>query len=493
MINIKIELKKLRDTGEYSPNQLKEIKEQWEYENEVEKEKERERKQQERERKQQEREEARRKKLERLGKYRTEQGRFLHYLVAEDMTKENPCINVNGSIAIWDGYAYTFDVLEFVRTRIKEYDKETTKRDRIEVYNTIVDNIYDYPKFTQVDKYRIAFDNGVLNINTLEFETGTHQEYAILNHIPHEYIEGVEEQEEVKTWLKNLADNDENVYSLLLQLIGYPMLVNCNLRTAFMLMGKAQGGKTKFMEHVQFLYGSKNYTTFDIDEINGRFNKVQTCGKLFNYSDDIDSGYIEKPNFLKRLISGLSLMQVEKKGIDGYGLPFYAKIIMSMNEFPKIKLDSDITAWKSRLNIINFKHKFDKNPRYDEWANETLRNTEAISWLITEAVKAINKAVDDGQFCYLDESSFNRFVENINPILSEAIEKSIDDWKEVYDVKKWYDEQKELNASKTSFNSFMKMFNSVSTNKEIYKTRHTSKKTKITTYVYRVREIKQQQ
>ena len=39
MINIKIELKKLKDTGEYSPNQLKEIKERWEYENEVEKEK----------------------------------------------------------------------------------------------------------------------------------------------------------------------------------------------------------------------------------------------------------------------------------------------------------------------------------------------------------------------------------------------------------------------------------------------------------------------
>ncbi len=106
------------------------------------------------------------------------------------MTKDNPCINVNGSIAIWDGYAYTFDVLEFVRTRINEFDKETTKRERIEVYNTIVDNIYDYPKFTQVDKYRVAFDNGVLNINTLEFETGKHKEYAILNHIPHDYIEG---------------------------------------------------------------------------------------------------------------------------------------------------------------------------------------------------------------------------------------------------------------------------------------------------------------
>lgn len=477
MINIKIEMKKLKDTGDYSPNQLAEIKEQWEYENAVEKQK-----------IQDERDRKKREKLARLGKYRTEQGRFLHYLVAEDMIKDNPCININGSIAIWDGCSYTFDVSDFVRTRINEYDRETTKRDRVEVYNTIVDNIYDYPKFSEVDKYRIAFNNGVLNVNTLEFETGTHQEYAILNHIPHDYIEGVEEQTEVKQWLMNLADNDDRVYKLLLQLIGYPMLVNCNLRTAFMLMGKAQGGKTKFMEHVQFLYGSKNYTTFDIDEINGRFNKVLSCGKLFNYSDDIDSGYIEKPNFLKRLISGLSLMQVEKKGIDGYGLPFYAKIIMSMNEFPKIKLDSDITAWKTRLNIINFKHKFDKNPKYDEWVDKTLRTKDAISWLITEAVKAINEAIENGKFCYLDEEAFNMFIENINPILSEALDMSIDKWKEVYDVKKWYGEQKEITASKTSFNSFMKMFNSVSTDKEIYRTRQQVKALNSYIYVYRVRE-----
>lgn len=477
MINITEELKKLKATGEYSPNQLKEMKEQMKEHNEQERE-------EERKRKQQEREEEKERKLEEraklLGEYRNPKtGRFLHYKVAEDLVHDYPCININGSTAIWTGRAYTFDVLEFVRTKVPEYDNETTKANRMEVYNTIVDCSYMYPKFSEVDKYRIAFNNGVLNVNTLDFETGTHQEYAILNHIPHDYIEDVEEQTEVKQWLMNLADNDENVYGLLLQLIGYPMLVNCNLRTAFMLMGKAQGGKTKFVEHIQFLYGNKNYTTFDIDEINHRFNKVQTCGKLFNYSDDIDAGYIEKPNFLKRLISGLSLMQVEKKGVDGYGLPFYAKIIMSMNEFPKIKLDSDITAWKSRLNIINFKHKFEKNPRYDEWAEKTLRNPLAVSWLIQESVKAINKAVEVGEFCYYDEQLFHKFIENINPILTKALEKSLDDWKEVYDIKVWYNEEKELTESKTSFNAFMKMFNSVSTKYEIKKTRNKTEKSGI--------------
>ena len=472
MYNVQAEMKKYRDTGDYSKNELAKLEEEMKQANK-----------EERERKARER-------VEMLGDYRNpKSGAFLHYKLACDLIADYPCININGSIAIWDGNSYTFEVLDFVRMKVTEYDATTTKTNRNEVYNTIVDNAYSYPRFAEVDKYRIAFNNGVLNLNTLEFERGLHPEYAILNYLPHDYIEDVEEQKEVKNWLMNLADNDERVYNLLLQLVGYPMLVNCNLRTAFMLMGKAQGGKTKFVEHMQFLYGNKNYTTFDIAEINNRFNKAIGCGKLFNYSDDIDAGYIEKPNFLKRLISGLSLMQVEKKGIDGYSLPYYAKIIMSMNEFPKIKLDSDITAWKSRLNIINFKHKFDKNPRYDEWAEKTLRNPMAISWLIKVAVQAINKAVEKGEFCYYDDELFNKFIENINPILMKALEMTLDDWQEVYDVKVWYDDQKSLNESKTSFNAFMKMFNSVSTTKEIKPTTKqsiTGKKI----YLYKVREKK---
>ena len=485
MIKIREELKKLRATGQYSPNQLKEFKEQWQLDNEVEREEEKERKLRERE---EEKERKLRERAAALGEYRNpKSGAFLHAKLAKDLVHDYPCININGAVAIWDGNAYTFNVLEFVRLKVPEYDDATTKTNRTEVYNTIADSAYMYPKYTEVDKYRIAFNNGVLNVNTLEFEEGTHPEYAILNHLPHDYIEDADEQPEVKNWLMTLADNDENVYNLLLQLIGYPMLINCNLRTAFMLMGKAQGGKTKFVEHMEFLYNSKNYTTFDVSEINARFNKVLGCGKLFNYSDDIDAGYIEKPNFLKRLISGLSLMQVEKKGIDGYGLPYYAKLIMSMNEFPKIKLDSDITAWKSRLNIINFKHKFGKNPRYDEWAEKTLRNPLAISWLIKEAALAINKAVDAGEFCYYDEELFNKFIENINPILVSALDMSLDEWKEVSDVKAWYDDQRRLNESKTSFSAFMKMFNSVATTLEIYRTRKKSKMTDRYTYYYAVR------
>ncbi len=426
-----------------------------------------------------------------MNKYRGEHNKFLHYLMAKDIVEQHEFCVINDTIYIWWEGKYVPDIQDKINLLGIKLDPSTTKTNRTEVYNTIVGFKSTFRKFAQVDPYKIAFMNGVLDLRTLDFYKDNLQDFAVCNRIPWNYNINVEAQPQVQEQIKRWADYDENVEALLYQLIGYPMLVNCNLRTMFLLHGSAQGGKTKFVEYIEHLYGVENYSTFDIDEVNRRFNKAQICGKLFNYSDDIDAGYIEKPNFLKRLISGVTTMQVENKGKDGYKAPFYAKLIMSMNDFPKIKLDSDITAWQSRFNIIHFKHKFDKNPKYDEWAEKTLRNPQAVSWLIQESVKAINKAVDKGEFCYYDDELFNKFIENINPILMKALQMTLDDWQEVYNVKKWYDEQKELNESRTSFNAFVKIFNGVSTDLEIHKTRTKNEKSGIYVTRFRVREKQQ--
>ena len=110
MYNIQFEMKKYRDTGDYSKNELIKLEEEMRQANKEEKE----RKANERARD--------------LGEYRNpKSGAFLHAKVAEAIVRDYPCININGSVAIWDGNSYTFDVLEFVRTKVTEYDDATTK------------------------------------------------------------------------------------------------------------------------------------------------------------------------------------------------------------------------------------------------------------------------------------------------------------------------------------------------------------------------------
>ena len=396
-------------------------------------------------------------------------GGFMHYEMAKDITDQFDFCTINDTLYIWWEGKYTPDVQDKINLIGIQLDPTTTKTNRLEVYNTITGFKSTFKKFAQVDPYKIAFMNGVLDLRTLEFYTDDLQQFAVCNRIPWRYNSEPEDQPQVREQIKKWADYDEDVEKLLYQLIGYPMLVNCNLRTMFLLHGSAQGGKTKFLEYIEYLYGPENYSTFDLDEVNRRFNKAQICGKLFNYSDDIDAGYIEKPNFLKRLISGITTMQVENKGKDGYKSPFYAKLIMSMNEFPKIKIDSDVSAWRSRFNIIHFKHKFEKNPKYDTWEQENLKTEAAIEWLLQQAAQAIHIAIEDGDFCYNDNSQFDNFLKNNTPFMHEALSLSIEDWQQ-QGVKGWYENNVKDYGSQISFKAFIAQFNKLSSNIELYRT-----------------------
>lgn len=421
-----------------------------------------------------------------MSRYRGKGNIFLHYEMASDIINEYDFCTINDTIYIWWDGKYTPDVQDKVNLIGIMLDPTTTKTNRTEVYNTITGFKSTFRKFAEVDKYKIAFENGVLDLSTMKFETELLQQFAVCNKIPWNYNQDPEEQPQVREQIKKWADYDENTEKLLYQLIGYPMLVNCNLRTMFLLHGSAQGGKTKFVEYMEYVYGPENYGTFDIEEINKRFNKAQICGKLFNYSDDIDAGYIEKPNFLKRLISGITSMQVENKGKDGYKSPFYAKLIMSMNEFPKIKMDSDVTAWQSRFNIIHFKHKFEKNPMYDEWEKQNLKTQEAIEWLLQQSTKAIHDAIINGGFCYNDTKQFNDFLENNAPLMYDALNMTIDDWEEYNDIKQWFKNIVNDYGSQMSFKTFMNTFNKQSEMLKIYRT--TTSKNGIIKAVYKVKE-----
>lgn len=452
LYNIQAEMKKLRDTGDYSKNELARREAEMKQHNE------------------EEREQRKHEQFTNLGPYRNPKtGGFLHYEMARDIIDQYDFCTINNTLYIWWDGKYTPEVQDKINLIGIKLDPTTIKTNRTEVYNTIVGFKSTFRAFAQVDPYKIAFMNGVLDLSTLEFYTEDLEQFAVCNRIPWNYNDDPEDQPQVKEQIKKWADYDDNIEKLLYQLIGYPMLINCNLRTMFLLHGSAQGGKTKFVEYIEYLYGNENYATFDIEEVNKRFNKAQICGKLFNYSDDIDAGYIDKPNFLKRLISGMTSMQVENKGKDGYKAPFYAKLIMSMNEFPKMKMDSDVTAWASRLNIIHFKHKFEKNPCYNQWEQENLKTKEAVEWLLQQSALAIHDAIETGDFCYNDITQFDNFLQNNAPFMHEALSLSLKDW-EQQGVKGWFDINSKEFGSQISFKAFMSQFNKLSNNIEIYRT-----------------------
>ena len=423
-----------------------------------------------------------------MSKYGTSEKGFRHWEMADDIVNNNEFRMIGGTLYMYYDGVYTPNVEDIVIKLAFKMDPTTSDANRKEVFRSIKTLSVDFKQFPEIDKYKIAFNNGVLDLRTLQFYTYNLYEYAVCNKVNWNYNPNAEDQPQVREQIKKWADNNKDIEKLLYQLIGYPMLVNCNLRTMFILYGRGCCGKTKFMEWVEYIYGTNNYSVFDLDKIDDRFNRAVACGKLFNYSDDLDPSYFEKPGKLKRMISGVS-MQAENKGKDIYKAEFYSKLIISANEFPKIKMEKDQSAWQSRLNIIPFTHVFDVNPLYDVWEKENLKTTEAIEWIIKEAVLAIHDAVKAGEFCYNDQVMRDAFFENNNPFVFEASKKTIGDWGNyVDDFKKWFNHYKDDYGVKMSLNAFITMFNEMSETCKIVATTRRNKHTDKIEKYYAIRE-----
>ena len=415
--------------------------------------------------------------------YRGVRDKFLHNEMARDIMNEYRFCKIAGTMYIWNGKHYTPNVEEIIKAIAYQLEPDASTSQYAEVWEKCKQLItptpfkgceITLPEFNDVDPYRIAFNNGILNLFDMKFETTDGWKYPICNYIPRDYKPDAPEVPEVTKIIREWANNDDAVEKLLWEVIGFPMLVDCNLKTIFFLYGDGDCGKSTFAKYMQDLYTNSNFTSFDISEINNRFNKAQACNKLFNFGDEINSGYIKEPNFLKRLNSGLP-MQCEKKGQDGYQAPFYSKLIFAMNDFPKIKIEGNMDAWE-RINIIAFRNKFKKTASFKEEIGKKIYTEEAFEYVVRRSAEAIHKVIERGHFDHRDPELFKEFMGNNEPMMCYALDKTFEDWNkfknsnDMADPKYWWDHAKGEYKYQGSWDSFWKKFNRQSTKFKIYRT-----------------------
>ena len=267
------------------------------------------------------------------------------------------------------------------------------------------------------DANLIAFKNGVLNIADDTF-TDFSPEYVITNKIPHNYnpdaksdlLEGV-------MW--KLACEDENVYNLLYQSIGYCFYRRNELRKSFFLLGEKRNGKSTFLDMVGTLLGEDNTANLDLCEIGDRFRTAELTGKLANIGDDINDEWVSNTAIFKKVVSG-DTVTAERKGKDPFKLRSFAKFFFSANSLPRLGRGKDSSAVLDRLVVIPFDAKFTKDdPDYDPFIKYKLRGEDVMEALIAKAVPALRTVLIDQEFdtCEKVKKNIEEFEKSNNPIL----------------------------------------------------------------------------
>ena len=317
---------------------------------------------------------------------------FLHDKFAEHIKRVHRVTKINGNLHQFVDGVYTHDLKALQRLMIMEIPKLTDaqRREALKQLDLLCDEM------AQPDRHFIAFNNGLLNINTgdlLPFSSNV----IVTNRIPWDYNPHAYDKL-MDTTLDKICCNDPEIRMLIEEMLGACFYSSSTVGggKSFFLTGAKGNGKSTLLDIIKIVLGKNNYSSLDLKEIDERFKTVMLFGKLANIGDDIDSGYKSSTSIFKKIVTGNTIV-AEYKGENSFEFDPYATLIFSVNEPPRI--NDPTGAVQRRLQIIPLKAQFSETDAdYDPEIKFKLERQAAIEYVAALGVDGLKRVLKNKRY-----------------------------------------------------------------------------------------------
>ena len=349
-------------------------------------------------------------------------GTFLFDKFAEYLKNEHRIVKIGQTLHVYrDGVYVSGDIL--IENAMIKHLPMLSRAKRKEVIDYLDVLIQDEAPAADADY--IAFANGIYDLKTGSLMPFS-PEFVITNKIPWEYDPTVWSEFADKT-LRRLACDDQGIYDLLEEVIGYLFYRRNELRKSFILLGDKANGKSTYLDMLKTLLGDGNTSALDLSELGERFKTAELFGKLANIGDDIGDEFIANPAVFKKLVSG-DRVNAERKGQDPFDFSSYAKLLFSANSMPRIR--DKTGAVLDRIVLVPFKAQFSKDdPDFDPYIKYKLRSPEVMSHLINIGLKGLERVLANRSFTTPEavEVELEAYAVVNNPVLDFFHETPVDE------------------------------------------------------------------
>lgn len=316
--------------------------------------------------------------------------KFDHNKVARKLIEEHGAAFVDGMPALReDGGRYLTGWDAFDAAIIDMHD-DCTVSNRREVKAYIQAKA---PRLRQSPWNLIAFENGVLDVLTMEFRDWLPSD-VIPNVIPHKWNPDAR-SETLDHTLDRMACGDVSVLCNLTEFIGVCMMRSVKRCPVFpVLIGEGSNGKSTYIGLLKDVVGDDNISGLQPKDITARFLGAHIVGKTANLGDDIASGYLDDKDcaIIKSVATG-DLMFTDVKGGTGFKFEPYCTMVFSCNAFPRL---ADTTpGFMRRFMPIEFNAVFSNaDPDFDPMIGEKLREEETLEYACVLGVQGLRRVID---------------------------------------------------------------------------------------------------
>ncbi|WP_156790276.1 phage/plasmid primase, P4 family [Falseniella ignava] len=218
-------------------------------------------------------------------------------------------------------------------------------------------------------------------------------------------------------WLQSIACNDDEIVTLLWQVINEAINPNHTRNKIGFLIGDGNSGKGTFQTLLQNLIGTENIASLKPPQFADRFSKEMLVGKVCNIGDDISNAYLDEVSDLMSIATG-DVVTIEPKGKPVYAVNLKLFCLFSGNSMPNVRNKSQ--GWHRRMLLIPFNADFNGLYNDPRIKNTFLNNKAILEYVLKTALelqfetfivpKSVKAEIDKYKF----ENDFYRaFVEEV--------------------------------------------------------------------------------
>ena len=353
---------------------------------------------------------------EKTGKVTVPQVPF--YVIAKFLFAHIPIIKTgsNEDTALLFFYDFSKGIYTANDDYIKTCIKKIEIRYKLTKLKDVTEDLRANTRFRKPPRldYLIAVGNGLFNAKTKELEPFDPKHFITAKVDTNYNIHALTNYELIKNtyfnfdeWLKSIACNDDEIVTLLWQLINEAVNPNKVRRKIAIMLGNGTNGKSTFRQMLINLMGDTNISVSTPHELQSRFGLASLEGKICNYGDEVGTKPLDEMDKLKSISSGESV-NYERKNKDVRNYDFKTLLMFNSNEIPPIKDKSD--AVLNRLLIIPFNANFE-GVKDESIKDEKLNNKIILEYILYTAL-------------HLD---FDKFI------VSEAVQKQLLNYKQEND------------------------------------------------------------
>ena len=328
---------------------------------------------------------------EKTGKVTVPQVPF--YVIAKFLLTHIPIIKSgsNEDTALLFFYDFSKGIYTSNDDYIKTCIKKIEIRYKLTKLKDVTEDLRANTRFRKPQRldYLIAVGNGLFNTKTKALEPFDPKHFITAKVDTNYNTKALTNYELIKNiyfnfdeWLKSIACNDDEIVTLLWQLINEAINLNKTRRKIAIMLGNGTNGKSTFRQMMINLIGDTNISVSTPHELQSRFGLTSLEGKICNYGDEVGTKPLDEMDKLKSISSGESV-NYERKNKDVRNYDFKTLLMFNSNEIPPIKDKSE--AVLNRLLIIPFKANFE-GVKDESIKDEKLNNKIILEYILYTAL-----------------------------------------------------------------------------------------------------------